>query len=152
MDSKFIIRNLEPQDFYKEYLELLAQLTTTPAISTFQFFQFMSHLNLNHQVLVIEDIHTKKIIGTGTILIEHKLIHGLGKVAHIEDIVTDSKFRGLGLGKYLIDQLVVIAQKEGCYKVILDCGEHNIGFYAKCGFDKKGVQMSKYFYPANENV
>ena len=32
-------------------------------------------------------------------------------------------------------------QAAGCYKVILDCSEDNVPFYAKCGLTKKEVQM-----------
>jgi len=145
MDQNFTIRNLEVSDYYKEYLNLLSQLTTTLIVSYNEFCEFVNSLNLNHQILVIEDLNTNKIIGTGTVLIECKLIHGLGKVAHIEDIVTDSKFRGQGLGKYLIEKLISLSQERKCYKVILDCAEYNIEFYTKCGFEKKGVQMAKYF-------
>ena len=35
-----------------------------------------------------------------------------------------------------------VADSLGCYKAILDCSEANIPFYEKCGFDKKGIQMS----------
>jgi GNAT superfamily N-acetyltransferase len=96
-----------------------------------------------HQVVCLVD--QDQIIGLGTIFIEHKIIHGLGKVAHIEDIVTDSKFRGQGLGAQIINHLVQQAKIAKCYKVILDCAEHNVGFYTKCGFEQKGVQMVKYF-------
>ena len=33
------------------------------------------------------------------------------------------------------------AEEAGCYKVILDCSEENVPFYAKCGLTKKEVQM-----------
>jgi glucosamine-phosphate N-acetyltransferase len=145
MDIKFNIRNLGTSDYYKEYFNLLSQLTTAPIISYEQFVEFINGLNLSHQVFVIEDLSTNRIIATGTILIECKLIHELGKVAHIEDIVTDNFYRGQGLGKYIIDKLIGIAQYRNCYKVILDCAEHNIGFYTKCGFEIKGMQMEKKF-------
>jgi glucosamine-phosphate N-acetyltransferase len=145
MDSKFTIRSLKNTDYNKGYLNLLSQLTDTSVVSFDEFSQFVSNLTVQHQIFVIEDLSINKIVGTGTILIELKLIHGLGKVAHIEDIVTDNEYRCLGLGIKLIDKLVKIAEENKCYKVILDCKEHNVGFYNKCGFEEKGVQMAKYF-------
>jgi glucosamine-phosphate N-acetyltransferase len=145
MDSKFTIRNLDTSDYNKEYFNLLRQLTNTSEISYEEFSKFINGLNQDHQIFVIEDLLTERIIATGTILIENKLIHGLGKVAHIEDIVTDDKYRSQGLGKYLIEKLIDVAKNAKCYKVILDCANHNIGFYTKCGFEIKGVQMGKYF-------
>lgn len=44
----------------------------------------------------------------------------------------------------IVDELVRRAEQEGCYKVILDCDESNVAFYAKCGLKTKGVQMAKY--------
>jgi hypothetical protein len=41
----------------------------------------------------------------------------------------------------LIDELVKVAQDQGCYKVILDCAENNVDFYGKCGLTRKEVQM-----------
>lgn len=33
------------------------------------------------------------------------------------------------------------ARRQKCYKIILDCSEHNVDFYAKSGFVRKEVQM-----------
>lgn len=52
-------------------------------------------------------------------------------MGHIEDIVIRKEYRGRNLGKRLIDLLKQIANVNTCYKVILDCGEHNVGFYEK---------------------
>jgi hypothetical protein len=45
----------------------------------------------------------------------------------------------------LIAHLLEQAQASGCYKVILDCAEHNVGYYEKCGLTRKEVQMVRYF-------
>lgn len=66
------------------------------------------------------------------------------KVGHIEDIVVDTTQRGQNLGKRIVEKLRDIGGKSGCYKVILDCNENLVGFYEKCGFTKKAVQMAWY--------
>ena len=142
---RFLIRNLELDDCGPNYFNLLGQLTSVSELTLSQYTEFINSLGPNHQVHVIIDTSTNQIVGTGTIFIECKLIHGLGKVAHIEDIVTDVSYRSQGLGLMLIKHLVQIAEQMSCYKVILDCSEHNVGFYSKCGFDPKGIQMAKYF-------
>ena len=142
---RFIIRNIETTDWSDEYFALLSQLTLAPQITQIDFIDWIKNLNTNHQVLIMIDTSINKIIGSGTIYIENKLIHNKGKVAHIEDIVTHNLYRGQGLGKELIDKLVKIANDKSCYKVILDCIEDKKGFYSKCGFDFKGIQMAKYF-------
>jgi len=55
-------------------------------------------------------------------------------VGHLEDIVVDSESREKGTGKSIVDSLVEIAKKKGCYKVILNCNNNNVPFYIKCGF------------------
>ncbi len=30
--------------------------------------------------------------------------------------------------------LTELARKAGCYKSILDCDDHNVGFYERCGY------------------
>jgi glucosamine-phosphate N-acetyltransferase len=141
----FFIRHLLPTDYTPEYFELIGQLTVAPVLTQTQFENFVSSLGPLHQVYIILDLSSNKIVGSGSIFIEPKLTHGYSQVAHIEDIVTDQSVRSQGLGQMLINHLVQIACDSKCYKVILDCGEHNIGFYSKCGFKLKGVQMAKYF-------
>ena len=68
-----------------------------------------------------------------------------GQCGHIEDVVTDAGARGGGLGRRIVEHLTGLARARGCYKVILDCAEDNAGFYAKCGFRRKEVQMVQYF-------
>lgn len=46
----------------------------------------------------------------------------------------------------IIEALTNIGRVEGCYKIILDCGEHNVQFYEKCGYKKKEVQMVQYLH------
>ena len=135
-----MIRNLESNDLDKMYLELLEQLTVVnkETINKNNFTSFINQLNNRHQILVIE--MDKKIVATGTILVEPKIIHGLSKVAHIEDVVVDKGKRGLGLGKTIMETLLKIAKDNNCYKIILDSSDKNVGFYQKCGFKKKENQ------------
>ncbi len=136
------VRPINNNDF--SIVELLEQFKGGCLnISTNQFQHFVSTLHNDHIILVIED--QQKIISCGTILIETKILHNLGKVGHIEDIITHKSYRGQGLGKKIINSLVSYAQSCGCYKVILDCNNDNIPFYEKCGFIKKENQMALYF-------
>lgn len=140
-----IFRDLESNDYNKNYLKLLEQLTeVNPEKITFNdFTKFVNNLNYKHRIIVVEI--NNKIVASGTLLIENKIIHGISKIAHIEDIVVDESTRGTGLGKQLINFLTNLAKYNECYKVILNCKESNIGFYEKCGFEKKEVEMVKYF-------
>ena len=135
-------RKLQKNDYNKKYLDLLSQLTEVnkEKISFVDFCNFIDKLNENHHIIVI--IHNNKIVASGTLLIEDKIIHGMSKVGHIEDIVVDSNSRGLGLGKKIISYLTNLAKENNCYKVILNCNEENCKFYQKCGFVKKEIEMA----------
>jgi len=143
---KTYFRLLNSEDYNSNYINILSQLSTIDKQSIYQeeWNSFISNLNDYHQIIVLVDSCTNNIIGTGTLIIENKIIHNMGKVAHIEDIVTDESVRGSGFGKMIIDYLVNVSKKFNVYKIILDCSESNIQFYEKCGFAKKGVQMAIY--------
>jgi len=143
-NTLFQIVHLKKQDYYSHYFYLLQQLTTIDPTTITQkdFNNFVDNLNENHIIKIIKMKHSKKIVGTITILKETKLIHNFGKVAHIEDVIVDKSMQGYGLGKKLLE----IAKKESkdCYKIILDCSGENVGFYKKCGFEWKGNQLTLY--------
>lgn len=77
-------------------------------------------------------------VGTATLLVQHNLSHGCRPYGHIENVVTDDRFRGNGIGREMIAFLVARAGDRGCYKVILNCGAHNVPFYLRCGFRVTG--------------
>jgi glucosamine-phosphate N-acetyltransferase len=139
-----IFRHIEYNDYYKDYLALLEQLTIVEKekIDFIQFESFVNNLSNKHIIIVIED--NNKIIGTGTLLIENKVIHNMGLVGHMEDIVIHNNYRKQGLGKKIIDELINISIQSNCYKIILDCNEKNVNFYQNSGFKQKEIQMVKY--------
>ena len=140
-------RQLNSNDYNSNYIEVLSQLSfiDKKSITLDQWNQFISQLNNNHQIYVLVDLNSNNIIASGTLLIENKIIHNMGKTAHIEDIVADNKFRGKGYGKMMIEYLIDKAKENQVYKIILNCLDDNIKFYEKCGFELKSNQMAKYF-------
>lgn len=145
--NKCQIINLKeyPTDNYMKYLKLLAELTTVfPDSGYISQKDFENQLNnIKSDIYLI--IYDNDVIGSGSYIIEPKFIHNLGSVAHIEDIIIKSEYRGLGLGKDLIDYLInIINIKYNVYKIILDCDKKNIEFYNKCGFVEKSIGMALY--------
>ena len=96
------------------------------------------------KLIVIEDRKLRTIIGAGSVILEMKFIRNTGICGHIEDIVVDKTYRGKNLGLRVIQLLKELAYANECYKVILDCEDHNQKFYEKCGFHRKGVEMACY--------
>ncbi|KAI9094611.1 acyl-CoA N-acyltransferase [Phlyctochytrium arcticum] len=144
----FVVRPLEAGDYEKGFLDALSQLTTVGKLTKGDFIERYSYLKAhNHEyfTIVIEDTKKSIIVGAGTILVERKFVHMNGLVGHIEgDIVTRKDYRGLNLGKLVIETLKHIGKLTGCYKIILDCSNDNIPFYQKCGFAHKEFEMVMY--------
>eukprot|EP00186_Timspurckia_oligopyrenoides_P002413 CAMPEP_0182443008 /NCGR_PEP_ID=MMETSP1172-20130603/1857_1 /TAXON_ID=708627 /ORGANISM="Timspurckia oligopyrenoides, Strain CCMP3278" /LENGTH=149 /DNA_ID=CAMNT_0024638143 /DNA_START=68 /DNA_END=517 /DNA_ORIENTATION=- len=143
------VRCLERGDWKRGYVELLKQLTVAPSMNQGQFekvFEKMYGLGDDsmYETIVAVDTDTDRIIGAASAIYEMKFARGGCLCAHIEDVVVDSDFRGAKLGWRLIDALIQSARKRNCYKIILDCAEENVGFYQKCGFQRKEVQMALY--------
>ncbi|AAS53881.1 AFR510Wp [Eremothecium gossypii ATCC 10895] len=99
---------------------------------------------LAYNPMVITD-EAGRVVATGNIIIEAKLIHHCGLVGHIEDIAVASDQQGKRLGMLLINTLTEIGRNAGCYKIILDCDPQNADFYKKCGFSQAGLEMQHRF-------
>lgn len=82
-----------------------------------------------------------KVVGTASLLLEKKFIHGGGYIGHIEDVAVHADFQGHGIGKSLIRRIQHEARRAGCYKVILNCKEHNVPFYERLGFRRNEIEM-----------
>ena len=88
---------------------------------------------------------TIEIVGSGTIIIEPKIIRGGANVGHIEDIVVAKHMQGKGISQKILNILKLIARENNCYKVILDCEDSVKNVYLKNGFTLKGIQLAEYF-------
>lgn len=133
-----------------EYLKLLDELTITSDISHELFEENLNKINSMGKIIIgyiINPINLQqfKFIGSGTVIIEPKIIRGGMSVAHIEDIIVSSSWRGRKISQAILNKLKDFAIKSNCYKVILDCSESVSYVYKSNGFEIKGLQMGKYF-------
>jgi ribosomal protein S18 acetylase RimI-like enzyme len=80
----------------------------------------------------------KIIIGVATLHIIKKLTRILGL---IEDVAVNKNYRGLGIGKKLVKELIKIGNEKNCDKIVLSSSEKNSKFYEKIGFQKNELQM-----------
>lgn len=136
-------RPLKKEDYNNGYIELLQSLTVTGEWTEERFIRHVSCINENtsHEIWVGYDPDTNKLISTGTILWEPKIIHGGLCVAHIEDVAIIQSCQKMGYGKQLVCFLIQRSKSKPIYKIILDCSDTSVLFYEKCGFSKKGNQM-----------
>ena len=65
---------------------------------------------------------------------DYKFYRNCKNVGHIEDLIIDEKFRGNGYSKLIVKELIEFGKEKECYKIILNCKDHYVGFYQKMGF------------------
>jgi len=107
-----------------------------------QYLNIWENFSRQQNYFGLVAIHNEKVVGYGSIFFVRK-IRG-GNVGHIEDIAVHQDFRKKGIGKLLINALYQIAQEKKCYKVSLNCKEHNLSFYQKCDFVIDGISLSRF--------
>ena len=144
---KYCIRKLNKHDFDRGILETLQQLSYfhKQNIKHDQFIDFINFMPVNTHIYVIVDRYTHKVIASSTIIFEEKIIHNMGVVCHIEDLVVHEHYRNSKIGKMLLNFIIDKAKEDKkCYKIILNCSEKNRVFYEKHNFKQKNVEMSMY--------
>jgi glucosamine-phosphate N-acetyltransferase len=133
----------------EHYLHLLTELTETTELDTNLFLENIKKINSMGTIIIcyIENpsLNGFKIVASGTIIIEPKLIRGGRNIGHIEDIVVRSGYRGYKISQDILDLLKIEAREKNCYKVILDCENSIKKVYSRSGFEEKGIQMAIYF-------
>ncbi|QEU60636.1 Gna1 [Kluyveromyces lactis] len=142
----YTIRRTTKDDF-AGVTSVLKVLTTVGDVSQDQFHSLIDHwdsvkirdIPMYNSTVIVDT--NGEVVATGNVLVEKKVIHECGLVGHIEDIAVRKDQQGKKLGLILIQYLYKLANEYGCYKVILDCDESNVGFYEKCGLKKAGVEM-----------
>ena len=132
--SEPIIRELRKEDLWNGFLTTLDSLRQTSDIDRNRAEKIFEKINSNPDHIIVVAELDGKIVGTTTLLIEQKFIHGGGVVGHIEDVVVDKDFQGQKIGEKIIKYLFEVAKNRGCYKTILDCTDDVKPFYEKLGF------------------
>ena len=147
LPSHLTLRSLQLNDYHKQFIQVLSQLTKAPDVSLEVFtrqFNLQRQCPNTYHTVVIEDTQKQLIIGTATLLVEYKYIRGGSVIGHIEDVVVNSSYRGLQLGQHIVCAMIARGKSLGCYKIILDCETHNIPFYEKLNFKVNANHMALY--------
>ncbi|MCH8915715.1 MAG: GNAT family N-acetyltransferase [Thaumarchaeota archaeon] len=129
-----IIRELRKDDLWNGFLTTLDSLRQASDIDRNKAEKIFEKINLNPDHIIVVAELGGKIVGTTTLLIEQKFIHGGGLVGHIEDVVVDKNFQGQKIAEKIIKYIFEFAKNRGCYKTILDCTDDLKPFYEKLGF------------------
>ncbi len=129
-----IIRELRKEDLWNGFLTTLDSLRQASDIDQNKAEEIFEKINSNPDHVIVVAELDGKIVGSTTLLIETKFIHGGGLVGHIEDVVVDKNFQGQKIGEKMMKYLLEFAKNRGCYKTILDCTDDVKPFYEKLGF------------------
>lgn len=90
----------------------------------------------NHHLIVKEV--DGKIVSSCVCVIIPNLTRNVRPYAFIENVVTDSGFRGKGYATECLNYAKKIAQAQGCYKMMLLTGSKNektLDFYRRAGYN-----------------
>jgi len=130
------VRPLQDGDYERGFLRLLSQLTSVGNVTKAEFLNRFAKMkgSGDYYVTVIEDTQKNEIIGSATLVIEHKFIHECGLRARLEDVVVNDTYRGKQLGKLIVVTVTLLAQYLGCYKMSLECKDSLVKFYTSLGY------------------
>ena len=126
------IRNLNRNDF-----DQVINLLVTSFSSRYNHPLINENINNPNTICLVAEIDNV-IIGVASLHIIEKMTRKMGL---IEDVAVDLKYRGKGIGKKLIQKLIVESKKQGCDKTVLNSTENNVPFYEKIGFTVNELQM-----------
>jgi GNAT superfamily N-acetyltransferase len=91
----------------------------------------------NHHIIVAEE--DGKIVSSCVCVIIPNLTRGLKPHAFVENVVTDINYRKRGLATACLNYAKDIAEREGCYKLLLATGskeESTLRFYERAGYNR----------------
>jgi glucosamine-phosphate N-acetyltransferase len=127
-----LIRTLEHDDLHRGLSETLAGLAPVD-LAPRQLCEVFRRRQ-QQGVLTFVCLDGDQVVGTASLVVEQKFIHGGGRVGHVEDVAVRDGHRLRGIGTRLVRHAVEAARREGCYKVILNCTEALADFYRRIGF------------------
>lgn len=129
------IRENELNDLLKLYLHL--HETKIPEDSENLRNTWEEILNNPRYHIIVKEADGK-IVSSCVCIIIPNLTRGVRPYAVVENVVTDSDYRGRGFGTQCLDFAKEIAVKNNCYKLILQTGsklESTLRFYENVGYD-----------------
>lgn len=135
------IREARSDDDYHRAYPVLKQLIPNLDIQTYAERVFVARAT-GYRMFIAES--DDSVIGIIGVIHTHNLHDGF--VTYIEQVVVDSRHRGLGIGASLLSFAEKRAKEEGCSWIELDTemGEDKAElFYAKNGYEVTGKYHSK---------
>jgi len=108
--------------------------------ATVLFNRFRMYPNYSVYVALIGE----KVVGTFELLIMDNLAHRGRPSGIVEDVVMDSEYRSIGIGRLMMEHAMNVCREFGCYKMALSSNlkrERAHQFYENLGFDRHGYSF-----------
>lgn len=137
-----IVRRLSLSDYDKGFMDVVSVFCKDDLRMTFEEFALQYEKVARQSGITFVMEIDGRIVATAKVLYEHKFHHPL--MGHIEDVAVLPEFRGLGLGKKVVEHAIQSCWDQGCYKVTLACRDDLESFYSKNGLAKRGISMNAY--------
>lgn len=139
--NEITVRNLVDKDIKNGFLEALEALRPASHMTYNMCRSIYDEISGDPNRIVAVAVAGGRIVGTASLILERKFIHDGGRAGHIEDVSVNTKFQGQNVGSLLIQYLLDMAIRKGCYKTTLDCTNDVAGFYERLGFKHNGISM-----------
>ncbi len=141
--NKLIINQIKKRNdsLCKSINQLLPQLSEGTTISNKQLQRIIESEN---SLLFVAEDKNNEIVGMAT-LVCYDI--PTGQKAWIEDVVVDTKWRGKGIGKKIVQEIIAFAKNQGIKKVDLTSSyqrEKANLLYQKLGFQKRQSNLYRF--------
>ena len=148
-----MIREITPEDF-DGLMTLYMQLHDNPFPEkdgrVMSIWQTVLDDPNHHIIVAFED---GKIVSSCVCVIIPNLTRDQRPYAFIENVITDSAYRGRGLATACLNYAREIAKRENCYKMMLLTGsksEKTLAFYERAGYNKNDKTAFIQWLPEQE--
>lgn len=129
-------------------LELLVELGRPTPINKSQKTRFEKMINSyisDKDKILLVACDDNKVIGIASVVLMDRL-NQVTKEMYIPELIVSAKYRGMGIGKRLINHCVRIANSNNCFRIRLESGYSRTSshkFYRKIGFEDYAITFKK---------
>jgi glucosamine-phosphate N-acetyltransferase len=140
-----VVRDLWGSDLesngFVECLEALSTVGKIPLAEAREIYRW----RLSHGCYTYVAVDDDEIVGTATLILERKFLHGGGWAGRVEEVAVRRDRQHQGIGTILMQHINQKAQELRCYKVVLCCTEANVPFYQRTGYRTYDIGMRQDF-------
>jgi GNAT superfamily N-acetyltransferase len=144
MVMELMIRDVVARDF-DQVFGLLKQLWSYKELDYEDMKKVFEHKLQAPDHFFIAALYGPQIVGFCSLTVKHNLwIQGF--LGNVDEMVVEESYRGMGIGKQLMQRITTIALEKNCKRLELESSFHREEahtFYEELGFEKRAYLFSK---------